>query len=215
MIYTVSQGDCLSSIAFEHGLRRWQSIYFHEQNAAFRELRPDPNVIFPGDQVFVPEIESRIEPRVTEQRHPFKLIRPSVLLRVTLLDEGHRPLPNVDYDLTIGKTLIQGQADANGLVEQRIPAGARQGLLSVKVSRDGTETGYSWDLLLGAIDPPSKMTGIQARLNNLGYNTGAVDGIKGQRTTEAIRLFQEKYDLDATGDADQVTREKLVEVHGC
>jgi len=112
-------------------------------------------------------------------------------------------------------TLIQGQADANGLVEQRIPAGARQGLLSVKVSRDGTETGYSWDLLLGAIDPPSKMTGIQARLNNLGYNTGAVDGIKGQRTTEAIRLFQEKYDLDATGDADQVTREKLVEVHGC
>jgi peptidoglycan hydrolase-like protein with peptidoglycan-binding domain len=59
------------------------------------------------------------------------------------------------------------------------------------------------------------MTGVQARLNNLGYNTGPVDGIQGPRTTEAIREFQEKYGLKVDGVVGPITRGKLVEVHRC
>ena len=52
--YTVRSGDTLSAIAREHGFASWREIYFHEVNAEFRRSRPDPNRIYPGDQLIIP-----------------------------------------------------------------------------------------------------------------------------------------------------------------
>jgi hypothetical protein len=52
--YTVQRGDSLSLIARRFHLPNWQTIYHHAQNAAFRQARPNPNLIYPGDVVFVP-----------------------------------------------------------------------------------------------------------------------------------------------------------------
>lgn len=51
--YTVKAGDTLSAIASRHGMR-WQDIYNHPDNAAFRAKRPNPNVIYPGDVIMIP-----------------------------------------------------------------------------------------------------------------------------------------------------------------
>lgn len=53
-VYTVRRGDSLSAIARQYHIANWQTIYNDPQNAAFRRLRPNPNIIQPGDQVYVP-----------------------------------------------------------------------------------------------------------------------------------------------------------------
>ena len=51
--YVVKAGDSLSSIARHHGIKSWQEIYNHSDNAGFRFKRPNPNAIFPGDVVII------------------------------------------------------------------------------------------------------------------------------------------------------------------
>jgi LysM repeat protein len=53
--YTVRHGDSLSLIARRYKVATWQKIYYDPANADFRRLRPNPNLIYPGDVVFVPD----------------------------------------------------------------------------------------------------------------------------------------------------------------
>jgi hypothetical protein len=53
--YTVQPGDNLSLIAKKNGLPSWQAIYNSPDNAGFRAKRPNPNLIFPGDVVMLPD----------------------------------------------------------------------------------------------------------------------------------------------------------------
>jgi hypothetical protein len=53
--FTVRSGDNLSAIARRFGLKSFRDIYDHPDNAAFRIKRPNPNLIFPGDVVMIPD----------------------------------------------------------------------------------------------------------------------------------------------------------------
>ena len=50
---------------------------------------------------------------------------------------------------------------------------------------------------------------MQERLNELGYKLGAVDGISGPRTVEALKKFQTDNKLPPTGVIDTETIRKL------
>lgn len=52
--YTVKPGDSLTRIADREQYSSWRDIYYHPDNAAFRAKRPDPNQIFPGDVLMLP-----------------------------------------------------------------------------------------------------------------------------------------------------------------
>ena len=51
--YTV-KGDYLTKIAKEHGFSDYRIIWDHAQNKQLKELRKNPNVIYPGDKLFIP-----------------------------------------------------------------------------------------------------------------------------------------------------------------
>ncbi|MBN1575053.1 MAG: LysM peptidoglycan-binding domain-containing protein [Chitinispirillaceae bacterium] len=53
--YTIKSGDTLSKIAAEAGLPKWQIIYNDPQNEPFRKKRPDPDLIYPGDTIWIPD----------------------------------------------------------------------------------------------------------------------------------------------------------------
>ena len=53
--YTVKRGDNLSKIAQMYGLRTWKDLYNHPDNAAFKRSHPNPNLIYPGDVLKVPD----------------------------------------------------------------------------------------------------------------------------------------------------------------
>ena len=52
--HIVQQGENLTVIARKYGIPDWRTIYNHPNNLAFRSKRPNPNLIFPGDQFFIP-----------------------------------------------------------------------------------------------------------------------------------------------------------------
>ena len=57
--YTVKTGDYMAKIAQQHGFSRWQDIYNHPSNQQFRLKRPDPNMIFPGDVIMIPDLPGK------------------------------------------------------------------------------------------------------------------------------------------------------------
>src|SRR4051812_7675574 len=52
--YTIQPGDTLTKIATRHGFSSWREIYNHPDNIAFRAKRPNPDRIFPGDIINIP-----------------------------------------------------------------------------------------------------------------------------------------------------------------
>jgi hypothetical protein len=53
--YVVKAGDTLSGIAHKNGYKSWEELYSHPENQAFRTKRPNPNSIFPGDVLILPD----------------------------------------------------------------------------------------------------------------------------------------------------------------
>lgn len=205
--HTVGQGDCIFSIAQKHGLF-WQTIWNHPNNAELKGKRKDPNVLYPGDVVFIPDKERKQESGATEQRHRFRLKGVPAKLRLRIMDDDE-PRANESYVLVIDGDLFSGTTDADGRLEHPMPPDAKRAKLILGETQDELY------LNLGHIDPIDEIAGVQIRLNNLGFDCGKLDGILGPETETALRKFQKKYDLTESGKADQATRQKLLEVHGC
>lgn len=204
--HIVKSGDCLSTIAAQYGFRRWQTIYNAPENDSFRQKRPNPNVIYPGDEVVIPDKQLREESRNTEKKHRFRAPAPAWVLRVRILDETREPIANAPFTLDIeGERVLEDSTGDDGLFAVEVPAGARSGSLHV--------LGESVDLNIGHLDPVSVTRGLQQRLNNLALNAGPVDGIMGERTRSAIAAFQSQEGLDRTGSPDDETRKQLLKVH--
>ncbi|MDX2132069.1 MAG: peptidoglycan-binding protein [Planctomycetota bacterium] len=211
--HIVQQGECLSLLAKVYGLADWKVIYDAPENADFRAARPDPNLIYPGDEVFIPTPEAKQTTGSTEQNHRFKLTRPRTMLRIRVCGLDREPLANTPYTLTVGTAKMQGTTDAEGILEQLIDARADSGVLKVTLGQDKF---LDWPLKLGNLDPVEYLTGVQARLKNLGLDPGPIDGIMGPKTKRAVIAFQTLHPpLDVDGIPGPQTQAKLKEVHGC
>ncbi|HBZ71218.1 MAG TPA: hypothetical protein DEP35_16415 [Deltaproteobacteria bacterium] len=199
--HVVSQGDCISSIAEQYGLA-WSKVWNDPANAELRCLRKNPNVLFPGDVVRLPERQSRDEEGATGLRHSFKKTGALVVLRLRLLLDG-RPRRNRPYRIIVDGIWKEGRTDSRGFLELSIPGCARSAKLCL------TEDGFQdiYDLCLGSVDPISTESGAIHRLANLGYPTNT-------DLPSAIRAFQISAGLEATGRMDAATQTKLEEAYG-
>jgi N-acetylmuramoyl-L-alanine amidase len=205
--YTVRKGDCISSIADYYGLF-WEKIWNDPNNSELKEKRKDPNVLYPGDVVFIPEKEIKEYSCATDKKHRFHRKGIPLYLRLQMLDEDDKPIANVSYTLDIdGGETIEGKTGPDGKIEQAIPPGARSGTLHV-------EGDDPVPLSFGELDPIDTAIGVKQRLMNLGYDCGDEDGETDEEAQEVLREFQEKYGLNPTGEVDQATKDKLLEVHG-
>jgi hypothetical protein len=215
VVHTVSQGQCLSSIARSYGFDDWRVIYNHPDNASFRQLRPNPNLIHPGDRIVIPDLDPGGEGAPTEQTHTFELDTDRVLLRVVVQDVDKQPMSGKRYKLTVDALPpVEGTTGGDGMVEQEIAPGAESGLLEVFVNGNNVPP-VAWRLMIGHLDPVEQVSGYQARLNNLAFESGPVDGIKGPLTTGAVKRFQTEFALASDGIVGPLTRGKLRDVYGC
>jgi hypothetical protein len=170
--------------------------------------------LHPGDRVTIPDLAPRIEERPTDQRHTFRTIGTRRLLRLRLLGPFGEPCGDAPYTLEIDGEPLPGdrRTDADGALSEAIPLSARAGKVTVG--------DLFWHLDIGELNPvleaPDKgVTGAQARLQNLGYDPGPIDGLLGPRTGNALRRFQQEHGLSTTGKLDSKTRELLAREHGC
>ena len=197
--YTVTQGDCLLSIAAHEGFY-WKTIWNDAANARLRRKRKDAAVIFQGDVVEIPDKRMKEETGQTEQRHRFVKKGTPAKLRL-ILERDDRPLANADYVLRVGATVIRGKTDQNGLLEAVIPPTAQKVLIEAE--------DLAYELDLGAMDPLDENIGVQARLQNLGFYSGELDGVLGPVSRAAIADFQSLMGLEASGELTSETRNRL------
>ena len=219
--YTVKQGDCISSIAFAYNLFP-KTIWDHADNAELRKLRKDPNALFPGDSLIIPEKQLKEEQCQSEQKHRFRRKGVPERLRIQFLtgdEEDDAPRKAIPYTLDIttksGRPVPrkEGKTDNDGFLDEKIPPDASKGIIVL----DEGENEEVYEIMLGHIDPIDTPSGIKARLENLGYECGEDDNTLDQMTIEAIRMFQADNDLkilpsDFT-EIDQDTLDKLEELY--
>jgi hypothetical protein len=117
-------------------------------------------------------------------------------------------MQQVEYELTVGGRVIRDKTNDQGELEQVIPAKLECATLLVTGSSEPIE------LLLGALDPLKELSGVQARLENLGYPPGPIDGLMGPLTHGAIRKFRQAMGLPEGDEVDDELRAKLKELHG-
>ena len=113
--YIVRSGDTLVRIAKQHGFADWRTIYNAPENAAFRRKRPDPDRIFPGDDLIIPDREPPPGGFETGRRHRFRLAhavdRALATLTVRVRDRAGRPLDRAEVKLVDAGSLPAGTAE--------------------------------------------------------------------------------------------------------
>jgi|SRR5690348_7404318 hypothetical protein len=205
----VLQGECLVSIAHSTGLA-WQTIWNHPSNSSLKSARKDPNVLLPGDLVHIPDVRPKEVSRQTDQFHLFKIKRDPCRLKVAFSELG-QPRANEPYVVHFDDQQKTGKLDGDGLLDIRIPPTVQQ----VTVILNPGHTQEEFELAVGALDPANEITGLQARLENLGYDCGGVDGECDDEVRAALADFQKDQKLDITGSPDEATCQALLRTHKC
>ncbi len=239
--YVVRDGDCISSIAHDHGFF-WETLWNLAENAELKQARQNPFVLLKGDRVTVPELRPKEESCGTEAKHRFKRKGvpgeiEMVLTELTTDDpapkdftnstEGEyevpepptlspKPIKNTPYALEIDGILKTGKTDSAGKVKASIPPNARSGQIKV---RPGQPDELIIPLALGHLDPPTTWAGLAHRLRNLGYTVtgfpeGNAEGHTPAGMVEAIKAFQKDRGGTVDGRVSTQLIDDVKQAHG-
>jgi hypothetical protein len=182
--------------------------------------RKDPNVLMPGDQLFIPDKQLREELRPTNQRHEFILKRTEVRLRMVLEDIFENPVAGASCVLTVEGETIHLSTDGEGKIDEAIPPTAHNATLLIQDHQTALNN-FQILIKIGNLDPVEERSGQVARLNNLGYFAGdpardAEDQDDAEtRFRSAVEEFQCDFALQVDGKCGSITQSKLKSVHGC
>jgi N-acetylmuramoyl-L-alanine amidase len=212
--YTVKQGDHLPGIAEENGFQNYRILWDHPQNADLKKKRENPNILLAGDQVFIPDPETREESRSTNQKHKFQVDNEILRLRLTLEDLYEKPIAGVPCDLMIEGEIHKLTSNGQGLVELEIPHKAKSGFL-VLHSDETPFQEVPIPVKIGHLDPIDTISGQKARLNNLGYFAGDPDSGEDDDFRSAVEEFQCDHSLTVDGKCGANTQSRLKQVCGC
>ena len=230
--HTVVQGEYLSLIALRFGFRDQRVIWDHPDNAELKRRRKNPNVLFPGDVVVIPDRAEGRAAAATGRFNAFETGSGDVLVTILFEDRSARPMGDRAGDLTVGRTtadgrlLKRGPTPARTAADGRFPLVAREALSRDNAASEGAFVmkpagalrAASFRFLIGDLDPVDTPSGQRARLNNLGYFAGFSDRDEDQLAW-AIEEFQcdEKMTergLTGTLSRDRKTLNRLALRHG-
>ena len=232
--------DHISKIAADAGFTHWHTLW--NANPALHAQRHNPNLLFKGDQTHVgdeltiPDREANDVVAASGSRHRFVLRSDTLFLRLRVLKADFTAIAPAAYTLTVDGTTFTGQTDRFGQLVAEIPRTAQAGELVVRaVAADIDPAGapspggaplrgpvpLRWSLQIGALNPLMEqaptddcISGVQQRLNNLGFQSGPITGVLDDTTRAALREFQVMLGLPATGKPDQArTQPELRAVH--
>jgi hypothetical protein len=161
--YVIKQGDYLSLLAHKLGFDA-DAVWNDPANAELRQLRPNPNILWPTDILYIPaQID---KPPVTH-----------TLVTGQMNSFVAGDAPTVNIDLTFGDAKLASQAftiaelpdltnlttDADGATSFAVPV--TQQVVTIVFSSDGS----TFKCQIGNVDPINTLSGVIQRLQNLGF----------------------------------------------
>jgi hypothetical protein len=213
--HIVKQGEDVPHLAWTYGFRDYLTIWNHPNNAALRTKRQNPNVLYPGDSVFIPDKDSGEYDKSTDKRHRFMVKSKPLKLRLVLKDQYEKPIANTACVLTVDDETKRLTTDGTGKVELTIQPSARNAKLVIDGREETPHAGTEIPIRIGHLDPVEEISGQQGRLKSLGYYWGEIDGEDGPEFRSAVEEFQCEQGLTVDGICGPITQSKLKQVYGC
>jgi hypothetical protein len=207
--YVVKQGDYLSSIADRFGFDPME-VWENEKNEGLRKKRKNPDILHPGDLLFIPDEDPEECNLVAGADNAY--VAEEILIKVKFLGP-----PDQAFRIEGLDPPKEGQAGGDGVVELEVPTSIHFLWVHYPALK------LVFPLQIGHMDPVHKPSGIQGRLDNLGHGrtllTGLVENMRGgtlnseELLSGSIAQFQARHDLPVTGERDLPTIRKLEEVY--
>jgi hypothetical protein len=212
--YIVRQGDHLSKIAKAFGFSDYHTIWNDPNNAALKQQRQNPNVLYPGDSLYIRDRQERVESRPTDKRHFFRKNTADLKLRLVLKDLYEKPIANASCILTLGSNSTTVTTDGDGKIEQVIKPDVHDAILVIQDEQTPLNN-TQIAIKIGDLDPEDQVSGQVARLNNLGYAAADVKQPDPKTFESAVEEFQCDQGLTVDGICGPNTKASLKQVHGC
>jgi len=214
--YIVRQGDYLAKLAFVHGFDA-DEVWNDPKNEDVKKLRPDPNILAPGDIVYLPEKkEGEGLPIEKGTENSYAATVPKVSFSILLKNPDGSPIASRNYWIEgLGETM-KGTTDVDGKLSFEVPVLVRE--LDFHVEGDRVIR----RLMFGGVDPHQETSGVRQRLSALGYGPpGALSATTPpgepdeDSLSASIRCFQSDHGLEPTGQVDDATSAALRDAFGC
>lgn len=203
--HVIKQGESVIGLSELHGLFA-ETIWNDPANAELCAKRGNMNILMPGDVLVIPDKRPKEVSRPTNNVHKFQRKGIPAIFRLQVFDI-EEPRANQKYTLEVDGQKYEGQTDSRGVLEQALPANSKKGVLVIGPDE------FQLDIDFSYLDPINEIAGVQKRLNNMGYDCGKPDNVLNDETRRQLRLFQKRFDLEETGEADAETLKKLEELH--
>jgi N-acetylmuramoyl-L-alanine amidase len=212
--HQVAQGERLATIASQYAFACWQTVWNFKGNQEIKDLREDPNILFPGDEVVIPTKLKR-EAEVPGGTATYVVNRGKEVLRVCFAVGWNWDENPVSYTAKpdTGGPDLTGPLDSEGWMEIDLPPNTSQVDVALWID-DPDSPIVTYALRVGELDPTDEVTGVQARLANLGYYDGAIDGDAKEVTAAAIAQFRREQGLPLGDQIDDDLREALEGMYG-
>lgn len=211
--HTVAQHETARSIGATYGVSP-EALWSHERNSALRSRR-EPNVLFPGDRIWIPEPSSPLieygrdpVPCRTGRSHVFCAAQlHEISVRFQTSDETVKA--DWNYRLEFRDESLRGTLDAEGQLAMRLPMSVQRVQVYLWPPSGEEERASRVTLLVAALDPVTESSGLQQRLANLGFPSSSADSLR-----SALLRFQACEGISPTGELDDPTRSALLGKHG-
>jgi hypothetical protein len=160
--YVVRAGDYLTAVAHARGLTPGD-IWDHPANADLRKKRPNPEILAPGDILFIPVVEREWLPVSAGSTNTYVVTIPLVEIHVVLHGSDGKPLAGKSLVLEPDPGVKSPTTDGTGLLKVKIPVTVRRVTVTVP------DANLKFQIRVGELDPHDTSSGILSRLRQLGY----------------------------------------------
>jgi hypothetical protein len=218
--YVVRSGEYLTGIALSFGTTV-AAILSDPANAGLRTSRPNPEILAPGDVVYIPACERKWLRVKVGATNRFACSVPKVTVQVVLLGQDRKPLANKSVT-TVPPSDVPLTTDGSGLLTCAVAVTVKV----LEAAIDGTTLRFR--IRVGNLDPVDTDTGLASRLRHLGHGgdedehimarewlSGSSAELRAHALTRSIASFQRANGQEADGQADDSLRSSILSAHSC
>ena len=162
--YVIKQGDHLGLLAHKFGFDA-DTVWNDPANDALRKVRPNPNILLAGDQLYIPDqVDRQPLTLVTGQMNSFvSPDPPMVTITHQFIGSDPSAYATKAYSIQELGQLTGLETNEDGMVKFEAPVTLDTATVVF------TDTGESWALAIGNLDPIDTPIGVFERLQNLGH----------------------------------------------
>jgi|HubBroStandDraft_2_1064218.scaffolds.fasta_scaffold91262_2 hypothetical protein len=195
--YVIRKGDHLASLAYQFGFDA-DTVWNDDSNSDLRQNRPDPNILNPGEVLYIPDPPIGPPPATSltpGSTNSFVADAPTLTVTHVFSDPS---LASQAFTVQELPDLTGQTSGGDGTVTLTVPPSLTTATIVF------TDSGATFVCQIGFLDPINQLTGVFQRLQNLGYidpdatfDTTDIDAIR-----SALRDFKASQSSpDPSGDA--------------